>query len=159
MTERRPHWDDDLIKAVGDAIERADSAFYPTVGMVNDVIAAVEDWQVANARDRVYLAEPTSAEQAAIARVRELHGRHDPNCPYGQDCAGAGLCLACREEYPCATIRALDGSNSPPVTSEITGPLIDPDCRDGKHSSCVGGPCDCECHNIIPRGESTDDSL
>ena len=47
--------------------------------------------------------------QAAIQRVRELHGRHDPNCPYGEDCAGAGLCLACREEYPCATIRALDG--------------------------------------------------
>lgn len=47
--------------------------------------------------------------EAAITRVRELHGRHDPNCPYGEDCAGAGLCLACREEYPCATIRALDG--------------------------------------------------
>ena len=49
--------------------------------------------------------------EAAIARVRELHGRHDPNCPYGEDCAGAGLCLACREEYPCATIRALEGDN------------------------------------------------
>jgi hypothetical protein len=48
-------------------------------------------------------------DTAAIQRVRELHGRHDPNCPYGEDCAGAGLCLACREEYPCATIRALDG--------------------------------------------------
>ena len=50
-------------------------------------------------------------QQAQIARVRELHGRHDPNCPYGQDCAGAGLCLACREEYPCDTIRALDGDS------------------------------------------------
>jgi len=50
-------------------------------------------------------------QQAQIARVRELHGRHDPNCPYGQDCAGAGLCLACREEYPCATIRALEGDS------------------------------------------------
>ena len=47
--------------------------------------------------------------EAAIARVRALHGRHDPNCPYGEDCAGAGLCLACREEYPCATIRAIEG--------------------------------------------------
>ena len=46
--------------------------------------------------------------EAAVQRVRELHGRHDPNCPYGEDCAGAGLCLACREEYPCATIRALN---------------------------------------------------
>lgn len=49
--------------------------------------------------------------EAAIQRVRELHGRHDPNCPYGEDCAGAGLCLACREEYPCATIRALEGDS------------------------------------------------
>ena len=60
-----------------------------------------------------YAPEGTSRKlreaEAAIARVRELHGRHDPNCPYGEDCAGAGLCLACREEYPCATIRALDG--------------------------------------------------
>jgi hypothetical protein len=24
--------------------------------------------------------------------------------------------------------------------------LIDPDCRDGKHQSCVGGPCECDCH-------------
>ncbi len=24
--------------------------------------------------------------------------------------------------------------------------LIDPDCRNGKHRSCVGGPCECECH-------------
>ena len=49
--------------------------------------------------------------EAAVARVRELHGRHDPNCPYGEDCAGAGLCLACREEYPCTTIRALERDN------------------------------------------------
>ena len=26
------------------------------------------------------------------------------------------------------------------------GPLIDPDCRGGKHGSCVGGPCECWCH-------------
>jgi hypothetical protein len=25
-------------------------------------------------------------------------------------------------------------------------PLIDPDCRDGKHGSCLGGPCECSCH-------------
>lgn len=24
--------------------------------------------------------------------------------------------------------------------------LIDPDCRDGKHRSCVGGLCECSCH-------------
>jgi hypothetical protein len=24
--------------------------------------------------------------------------------------------------------------------------VIDPDCRDGKHGSCFGGPCQCVCH-------------
>lgn len=24
--------------------------------------------------------------------------------------------------------------------------LLDPDCRQGKHGSCVGGPCECACH-------------
>lgn len=27
-------------------------------------------------------------------------------------------------------------------------PVIDPDCRDGKHQSCIGGPCECACHDI-----------
>lgn len=30
--------------------------------------------------------------------------------------------------------------------AEAGFPVIDPDCRDGKHTSCVGGPCACECH-------------
>jgi len=25
-------------------------------------------------------------------------------------------------------------------------PVIDPDCRDKKCGSCVGGPCGCPCH-------------
>ncbi len=29
-----------------------------------------------------------------------------------------------------------------------TEKLIDPDCRDGKHGSCVGGPCECACHQL-----------
>jgi hypothetical protein len=34
----------------------------------------------------------------------------------------------------------------PAVASEPE-PLIDPDCRDPfKHASCVGGPCECNCH-------------
>lgn len=24
--------------------------------------------------------------------------------------------------------------------------LLDPDCRDGKHSACIGDPCQCSCH-------------
>lgn len=27
-----------------------------------------------------------------------------------------------------------------------TGPLLDPDCRDGKCGSCIGAPCEHECH-------------
>ncbi len=26
-------------------------------------------------------------------------------------------------------------------------PLIDPDCLGGKHLSCVGGMCECQCHD------------
>jgi hypothetical protein len=32
------------------------------------------------------------------------------------------------------------------LTAEGAGPLLDPDCRDGKHGSCVGAPCECGCH-------------
>lgn len=31
----------------------------------------------------------------------------------------------------------------------MSEPLLDPDCRDGKHSSCVGGPCECSCHQPV----------
>lgn len=33
-----------------------------------------------------------------------------------------------------------------PVVAEGNGPLLDPDCRDGKCGSCIGGPCEHECH-------------
>ena len=79
------------------------SAPWTETTMSDPYLDALE--QLDQMRDRAFKAE------AAIARVRALHGRHDPNCPYGEDCAGAGLCLACREEYPCATIRALNGDS------------------------------------------------
>lgn len=28
----------------------------------------------------------------------------------------------------------------------VPGWLLDPDCRSGKHLSCVGDPCECPCH-------------
>ena len=76
MIERRPHWDDELIMAVVDEIENADSAFYPTFGMVASVIAAVEDWH----RDRwtgvcespEEVVQELKQAQAAIQRVRDL---------------------------------------------------------------------------------------
>jgi hypothetical protein len=38
-------------------------------------------------------------------------------------------------------------------------PLIDPDCRDGKHPSCVGGPCECMCHDPAPERPVTTEDL
>jgi hypothetical protein len=32
------------------------------------------------------------------------------------------------------------------LTAEGAGPLLDPDCRGGKCGSCVGAPCEHECH-------------
>lgn len=32
------------------------------------------------------------------------------------------------------------------LAAEGTGPLLDPDCRDGKCGSCIGAPCEHECH-------------
>lgn len=32
------------------------------------------------------------------------------------------------------------------------GPLLDPDCRDGKCGSCVGAPCEHECHKRPEEG-------
>lgn len=29
-------------------------------------------------------------------------------------------------------------------------PVLDPDCRAGKHGSCVAGPCECSCHRQLP---------
>ena len=94
--------------------------------------------------------------EAAIARVREVCSQSRAVVSRGCSChadecsgkCGAGKPLAWDLD-PADVLRALDGSNSPPVTSEIAGPLIDPDCRDGKHSSCVGGPCECPCHDLL----------
>jgi hypothetical protein len=32
------------------------------------------------------------------------------------------------------------------LTAEGAGPLLDPDCRAGKCGSCIGPPCEHECH-------------
>lgn len=61
-----------------------------------------------------------------------------------EECAAAErLCqvltvLSVSEAYP-------DRGMSRLVRVYVEGRL-DPDCRDGKHRSCVGAPCDCACH-------------
>jgi hypothetical protein len=36
------------------------------------------------------------------------------------------------------------------LVAEGNGPLLDPDCRDGKCGSCIGPPCEHECHSDLP---------
>ena len=43
------------------------------------------------------------------------------------------------------TGRRTDGTRVLAQQGGITA-LLDPDCRDGKHTSCVGPPCECGCH-------------
>lgn len=46
MTSRRPHWDDDLIDAVRDAVDvEFDDIWKLSEDSIRAVIAAVEDWQ------------------------------------------------------------------------------------------------------------------
>ena len=125
MSERRPHWDDDLIEAVNDCLDTSgDVISFDAYG----VIAAVEDWHKAKRDSRIRRTHSEDcwrwhnecaealivSQQAAIQRVRELH-KGSPECAY---CAGVtGLpdgakvdtCDACCEVMPCPTIRALDG--------------------------------------------------
>ena len=73
MTDRRPHWDDDVITAVMSALpEQAKRV----VG-ANDVfriIAAVEDWVLSAPIFDLYLSRKHAPDRAAIQRVREqLH--------------------------------------------------------------------------------------
>ena len=93
MTERRPHWDDDLVLAVAQAHDEmhkpAENATYWTAGCYREdllypVIAAVEDWQerkgeenlpllmaMMNAESEKFRLRAEKAE-AAIARVRQV---------------------------------------------------------------------------------------
>ena len=133
MTERRPHWDQELEQAVSavlfDCYENGISE-----EQVYQVIAAVEDWHekfVMHGAFRVLAERAASAEadrdrlanqllnevpdsyiqmkaraltaEAAIARVRELHA------PIRVDLAGSERCGYCPMPWPCDTIRALDG--------------------------------------------------
>ena len=133
MTERRPHWDDDLINAVfrimddyaAEVLRRVVDHGTPTF----DIIAAVEDWQIAKAGPGKYaitlgviggkylpewiaqsaIDRATKAE-SKIQRVRELH---HPIPGFNGSLWCSAHCEATADgdptHYPCATIRALDG--------------------------------------------------
>ena len=103
MSERRSHWDIDLVDGVG----RRLIPLYRSIGYCTDaerhriytLIEFVEDWQ-----DRTQQARAMSMtdNEATIQRVRELHYNTATHHP-------SGCCSECGGTYPCPTVRALDG--------------------------------------------------
>lgn len=64
-------------------------------------------------------------------------------------CHDASTIIACRQWETSPGMPApesLPGQYSEARAADLE-PLIDPDCRDGKHTSCVGSPCECDCHD------------
>ena len=75
MSERRPHWDDDLIEAVRALTRTCPYEDYNCE--VDDaqtyaVIAAVEDWVLSAPIFDLYLSRKHAPDKAAIARVRQV---------------------------------------------------------------------------------------
>ena len=102
MTERRPHWTDDLI----DAVRYAAHDWGPESHLdVYAVIAAVEDWVLSAPIFDLYLSRKHAPDKAAIQRVRDLH-RTGP----GEPTPGGSICWGCGGTWPCPTIKALDGA-------------------------------------------------
>ena len=110
MSERRPHWDSELEQAVSailfDCYENGISE-----EQVYQAIAAVEDWVYDNFQGGEY-DNPVeyTPEELAIQRVRELH---NPIPGFNGSLWCGAHCEATADgdptEYPCETIRALDG--------------------------------------------------
>lgn len=122
MTDRRPHWDDDLVEAVRSKIGIHQHGpigeiriYNPFDDEVYNVIAEVEDW--------LGPVEEMVNDGERVQRVREIHQPHrcrmstrhiDCSIMFGGECSHEGKCQVCREKYPCATICALGGDGEPP---------------------------------------------
>lgn len=111
MSERRPHWDDDLLQAVYDAVfqrvDRDSGGVYEDV--LPDVIAAVEDWQAQHEIVSAPAALIDAVQRAAIAetqvrRVRQVAERFASES--GPDPYGFGVARAVAAD---AVLDALDG--------------------------------------------------
>lgn len=57
--------------------------------------------------------------------------------------SAAGVCEVCGIDLDAHTVGAAEA---------CTSLLVDPDCRDGKHTACAGDPCECECHVLDAPG-------
>ena len=116
MIERRPHWDDYLLASV--MIHCND------IYQCHAVIAAVEDWQKERFKWSDIIQSPfevavrhNAAEEraekaeAAVQRVRELHRPSQSTIwSHGlQQAITVTTCHCGSEQYPCPTIKAIDG--------------------------------------------------
>ena len=117
MSDRRPHWDDALVTAVIHEIGVLRPSPPPLANTAYAVIAAVEDWQVQHAREKVVMVAGNPGTyvgvlEAAIQRVRELHHfvvdeietREGPEDV--QHCSECGYIPT--DEEPCPTLVALN---------------------------------------------------
>ena len=114
MTDRRPHWDDDLVEAVRSKIGMHQHGpigeiriYNPFDDEVYNVIAAVEDWALSAPIFDLYLSRKHAPDKAAIQRVRELHHSKLDRHPQGD----VQRCIACLDLWPCPTIRAIEGGS------------------------------------------------
>ena len=62
--------------------------------------------------------------------------------------AYSGFIAAAPEDFaecyePADERRVVMAPGIPDLVAAGNGPLLDPDCRDGKHASCMGAPCEC----------------
>jgi hypothetical protein len=106
---------------------------------------------------------PAGTIVTLVQAVQRLIGEPDPELMRQHN--GATVCQAVtaeRERIRHLAVRAgavcagdegtrcyfADLIGPPPRDLEAVGagPLLDPDCRDGKCGSCVGAPCEHECH-------------
>lgn len=55
------------------------------------------------------------------------------------------------EAWELITADLLSRTGARELVAEGAGPLLDPDCVAGKCGSCVGAPCEHECHRPGPR--------
>ncbi len=114
MTERRPHWDDELIFAVMSAAGDGGHLF---IDDIHAVIAAVEDWEkeTFNAATEV-LVERIQKAEAQVRAVRELCQSARVSISKGCLCHGDECSGTCGRGKPLAwnlnpddILRILDG--------------------------------------------------
>jgi hypothetical protein len=103
-------------------------------------IAGVSDWQVLpEPQAAAVWPGPAGYPERPTVEAPEPLPRRERKADYAPVPLGEAAAQACG--------RALEGLRADEPEDER---LVDPDCRDGKCDSCVGGPCEHECHQAQP---------